>query len=625
MGGSSESITDFLQIEQKRVAQFFSLLQTKMQMTHEIDEAVQSQDKVREELLKKTQLAESKVVESLKEFFDTERRFIAYLCVLQDALHELKPMPAPIADYLKDLGNLLESYQTLNLTQGMMDENITLDELLIKMGDIFQSAPFQDYMQQLTDLGLWSQVIAQIDSNSPWLIELKDKIKTKVAQDTSGDVKVAEGFKDFTTKAAQQVSRFALRWKEIAKNWSKYFNLMDTSDRPLVLRQTSISSMSTASITSDDTSTSESPTSSVSHLSIDSDDSSTSLESVENICKICQKATEKFNKLQALVSISSAAEKQMQSIDADPKVIGLRAIMQFPSFSVSSDSTEADLEVDSLQSTLAMLLSKGYPELFSYDEANQLRVNESADGRHEFVCQALDMQQNKRQKLNTGKFNLKLLSKLYAEEQDPLWLVLKSTIPISDSFTVRHKIAAYKEMAEACMQGKIGRNNKYLDVLNLQNQAFVIAKERGGMQEFLSAFGPESELGSYINLKIKEHRSHFTPVSRMDIRDAIQQEMRTKFAAFAATPYSPQDAQIRQDDLKSLCKTLNTLVDEFASAFKSHPQIKAELNNMRKEISELSVSSGNKYTSPTDMTQRFKGELLVGDEQVRPPKKSNGC
>lgn len=103
---------------------------------------------------------------------------------------------------------------------------------------------------------------------------------------------------------------------------------------------------------------------------------------------------------------------------------------------------------------------------------------------------------------NPRKFIPSQLQKLYKRDHNPLWLVLKSTLPISEVFSPEEKIQAYIDIARLSSEGKLGKKNKYLVAHEMAKSAYEVAKHYPtieAIQLAKTAFSPQQSSLSISN------------------------------------------------------------------------------------------------------------------------------
>ncbi|WP_133127185.1 hypothetical protein [Legionella nagasakiensis] len=293
----------------------------------------------------------------------------------------------------------------------------------------------------------------------------------------------------------------------------------------------------------------ESPRSSVSDSSIASDSSRSSAESALHRAK---RIGDSFNLEMGNKDSIAIAEAQMKEAPRAAQAFMLRKILEINLNSPLQNNT-AHPEGKYLPPYLKTVLTRVYPDIFYLDASEKLAVKmdprDPSAIKYKAICKAfgldLDSQpllhaaavRETELQLDPARFNTAALDRLYSGDDELrgdknlLWLVLKSTMPVSETFTAEQKIQTYQALADAAVLGQLGGTDKYIAALNLQKAAFEIAKEHDVLPAFTAAFGPESELGRYIDGKIREHRSELESVSIADIQAAKISKVETAIAA----------------------------------------------------------------------------------------------
>lgn len=161
---------------------------------------------------------------------------------------------------------------------------------------------------------------------------------------------------------------------------------------------------------------------------------------------------------------------------------------------------------------LKTALAKTYPQIFNLNIQGGIDVtlpsnNSNYANIHKalgYDLQKLSLTGAATLAIDPAKFDAQTLDNLYQKDPNPLWLVLKSTKPISSNFTAEQKIQAYVELAHAFKDKKIGATGKYLAAYNLAQAALAVAQEHPEQNtKFTAEFGPESTLGKWIIGKTK--------------------------------------------------------------------------------------------------------------------------
>lgn len=131
------------------------------------------------------------------------------------------------------------------------------------------------------------------------------------------------------------------------------------------------------------------------------------------------------------------------------------------------------------------LLTHAYPEFFAMSDTRfviQTIQHDKGNALYTKINTALgyDISQPNaiETRIDTRQLNKDMLTQLYNETKNPLWLVLKSTKPIDDTFTANDKIDAYRELGVSCFNREIvNRSEKYPLMLKLTKAAYIVASE----------------------------------------------------------------------------------------------------------------------------------------------------
>lgn len=155
---------------------------------------------------------------------------------------------------------------------------------------------------------------------------------------------------------------------------------------------------------------------------------------------------------------------------------------------------------------LQTVLSKTYPGIFKLDEQERLQAVTSSNSQiHLAVNKAIGLDSTTASRLDPAKFDAKTLDELFQRKKNPLWTVLKSTIPVNKNFTAQQKIQTYAELVHLIKDKKLGSSGKYQEAYNLVQTAKSIAQEHHeSSTTFNDVFGPNSTLGLWIIKKAKK-------------------------------------------------------------------------------------------------------------------------
>ena len=150
----------------------------------------------------------------------------------------------------------------------------------------------------------------------------------------------------------------------------------------------------------------------------------------------------------------------------------------------NSMQEDADnLSIEYFDSGFKELLSAAYPDDFELDQEGIFRIKDNPQSKlfktitPEQFFAALGVGDQTFIEFDLKKFNAKRLKDLEQTNPHLLWTILKSTLPVTDDFSAAEKIQAYRDVAAAFSEGKIGRHDKYLGALDMAKAAYAIAKE----------------------------------------------------------------------------------------------------------------------------------------------------
>ena len=131
-----------------------------------------------------------------------------------------------------------------------------------------------------------------------------------------------------------------------------------------------------------------------------------------------------------------------------------------------------NLSLADFDSGLKELLLEAYPDDFGIDDNGAFKTK-----RKTALLEALGVADINNIKFDYKKFNATSLKSLEQSSPHMLWTILKSTLPVTDDFSAAEKIQAYRDVAAAFYDGKIGAHDKYLGALDMAKAAYAIAKE----------------------------------------------------------------------------------------------------------------------------------------------------
>ena len=477
----------------------------------------------------------------INEFIGTELDFVSDMLQLRRVLEPISQdksvdskMRDLINEYVVDLDTLLEIYSTLNLQDPLNNAEYNFDqlteEIVLRLEKFFIE---QGYAEALGNL---------IDKVSKMTeLSVQDEFRVAVSP-----IVEKEGMRlavrDSILKPVQRMLKYSLLIKQMNKplirEMEQSFSSMASSSETSLSTppNTSSRSNSPADISTQSSSSSLSKSqgslSGASRHSLHrSHHSLTRIDSY--ITELSVQVNERKRAQENAVAASSAASKQRTEVmlEADGKLVAEKALETAPTLTqqrrtfalhrilemqINNPQRAEKYPKEYLAAYLKTMLGKGCNDAFYFSPTGRFMVLKN--DLFKKISEAL----GSLAEIDPAKFDAKALDDLYVQERNPLWLVLKSTIPVSnDKFSVEQKIQAYQDVAIASIKKQFDKTGKYELVLAMQKAAFAVAKEHGALDQFIKSFGPESKLGKYIAKKIKGHDSQEQMVSQQDIDAAL--------------------------------------------------------------------------------------------------------
>ena len=236
---------------------------------------------------------------------------------------------------------------------------------------------------------------------------------------------------------------------------------------------------------------------------------------------------------------------EMAQFKKEPKIGLLQAILKLnlnnPKEDASSDA------VKGFDAYVKALLVVAYESSVTIDDNSfQIKVSGELcndDGtRLGLMLEALginaDDNKNGRVVFDPSRFNEDKLDLLIEKEaKNGLWLVLKSTMPVTTTFTALDKIETYIDLAGQFFEGNIGKTDKYLGAYAMAEASIAMAKAFPSEETYNAvkkAFEPTAEeladtaLKSlvenkqYGNMILAKHSDH----DKLNLKKKDRQEMR---------------------------------------------------------------------------------------------------
>lgn len=440
-------------------------------------------------------MAVEEIVVNQVKFVTDMQRLNNMLVVLRDHItehgdDEKKTQLAILNNYLGKLNGLLQTYaalpdplETIN-SQGM---GATPEELIEKLCAKLNQPELKKLMSQLGDLA-----DDQMKVNEIYHIYQQDLLKsTRYNQERTSDIVLNNGewstqqrqIPDFTIMPAQNLPRVYMPIEELQNKLASFqskepeyhlaTNAKPSKANPALQRLISLADTGIAS-------------------------AKKNVHEYNNKIKAAQIAVEEFNRFPAEMKIKHKQTAMLRNI----LYININSPLQKENQATTTFFAEY----------LKTALAKAYPQIVRLDIRGGVDITVPAnDAAYADIHKALGYDLQKLSLTGTAalmidpaKFDAQTLDKLYTDSENPLWLVLKSTKPISQTFTAEQKIQAYVELAQAFKDKKIGATGKYVAAYNLAQAALAVAQEHPELStKFIAEFGPASTLGKWIIGKTK--------------------------------------------------------------------------------------------------------------------------
>lgn len=381
-----------------------------------------------------------------------------------------------IEAYLKLVNIFLESYKNRNFSSILKDENISISDALEGLHTLFagelSNGKYAENLTTLIDFHAKHRLENLFQGEDrPGLAALL-KFRTE-----------GQGVAGYTSKPLQRLQSYQLLTSAI----------VNTLKETKALRPDSLSESSATD---------------------DWRAESASLEEQLNIAQkiaICSKELTHFTEQGlGLLKIRLLVEAEMEQVKRLPRAKKATAILRnilelhvhHPLDTVRSDK-KAYIDI-----YLSLVLKHGYPDLFEFNDNNQFKINNKLpDKTHDNIHSALGLSDDQAPfSLHPDQFNVQILQDLYKNTHNPLWLVLKSTAPVSEKYPAIEKVNTYKQLAELFIQ-KPGKNpqqvlntpNKPTDVFNLAEAADALAQDDPACKLIVNEyFGSKSPIGQYM-------------------------------------------------------------------------------------------------------------------------------
>ena len=386
---------------------------------------------------------------------------------------------ATIDMYLEKLNSLISSYEHLpSLIASINDDGTGMEpeQLLEKIGARVQSPEYIQIMDQLGEL-----VVYQTEMNEIYMMHRTELLTSEDYNQARKSSKVMGNSRseqrreisDFTSMPFQNLLRIAMPIRELNKD-AKHFK---STNPDYYIPEQQVPEKNNPKIQHFIDITSEA-----------AERVGEAVEVVDNKIDAIKSAKAEFSKLPAKMK-----EEKKQGLM-------LRAILNLNLNSPLQNNTYASVVAPSAY--LKTVLTQAYPELFLLDPRNGIKVVAQDPSTYIDIHKAIGIDllklheaaPNKTITLNPEKFDAKILDELYKDTKNPLWLVLKSTKPINETFTAVQKIQSYAELAVVFKEAK-----DPVAASTLAQAALAVAQEhREDSAAFTAEFGASSTLGKWL-------------------------------------------------------------------------------------------------------------------------------
>ncbi len=392
-----------------------------------------------QELEPKNKAVLLETIGSVNEFFKVTLEHVQTLRNTLEMLERLRtdPSTADLGNeesfmydqYMKHIKEVILAFQELNLTEDTLTPSVSPEEALVALKNKILSPEFT----KLTEAEI--KLIHSKKSMEGMYLPRKaswDQISRKISQEV--------GFSNFfdirapLTSPHQYITRLPLMTKEIDKNFKKLHKLEHAED----LEQ------------ADDLGT------------------AVSTQLFDRAQEFANDVNRREAVLEDMVDIPAHVIEQLRSPGRSGSVALCQEILKINAHNPVTGDYKTRGEY--FPTYLTQLLIIG-------STANSIDLT-SLEGQ-----QALGVDPDSSEQMYDPKnFNPAMLQKLFEKDHNPIWLVLKSTIPVSEHFSPSQKIIAYINLAAQYSAKQFGETGKYLGAYEMAKAAIAVAKEYPGKE-----------------------------------------------------------------------------------------------------------------------------------------------
>ncbi|MGC1183288.1 hypothetical protein [Legionella sp.] len=458
----------------------------------------------------------SNVVSAIEEIIMNEVKFVTdmqrlnnLVVILRDHVSkqggsDKKEQIAILDIYIEKLDTLLSTYAAMpDLLKLINDDGTgaTPEELIEKIGMKLLLPESKQIMTQLGDLAdqrmnvemihkLYLQDLSKLDN-------YLEERTSEIVLFTGTRSTQKRAFSDFTIMPAQNLPRIYMPVEQLSEKLSSFAAKAPDYHIPAYEKPTTTNSAIQKLIN---------------NVSEGIDQAKNSVQAYNSKKAAIQNAEEEFSKIAAKTKIREKQAVMLRNI------LGLNINTSLQTTSFFSEY-------------LKTALTKTYPEMFQLNIKGEVDIIlPTSNVAYTDIHKALGYELNTTLTLEPSRFDAQILDKLYQKTENPLWIVLKSTKPVNENFSAEQKIHAYKEIAQAFKDKKIGNTGKYLAAYNLTQSAKAVAQEHPeSIPAFNEAFGYESTLGKWV---IEKAKNKDTVISNLIIRPAKLASLEDKATDF---------------------------------------------------------------------------------------------
>jgi len=487
-------------------------------------------------------------IKAVEEFFTVNERMIDSLVAFKDILemlsNEFQEFQGPkIKAYLKQLDELLLAYQDLRLMD-CITQTDTPAAAMTALHQKISSPLFKRYADSLSELAYSQETINQR------MMPYEKSVASFLGQKELGKEYLGL-LSTYTLIPVQYLPRLGMLMKEVEGQFQKE-SLLKNRDNSVLLAMPLIEE-------------------SLLILKQLPDVFNERVRARDNAKKACtEKATEKMHRKSASGRKTTLLKSLLElNLNNPLELHDSNGVVFFDAY-------------------LKQLLVKAYPKDFSMNRAlfsmnleGPLFEDES---KRQMVLGALGIIDVKSILFNPEQFDPNQLNELFKLDKNPLWLVLKSTIPVGPNFSAAEKISTYIELAKAFYDKRIGPTEKYLGALEMAKAAYAIEttdpqdiqRRDEAFQPLLSALpdkevrklAEEGRLGDWIVMK---HQQHAKSKDSQHIRRQISEELESlssqKSSPISSLSKSAASLQSAEQPKESgPVSTPRSLVKEFSTA-----------------------------------------------------------